>query len=87
MGMSYSNVNMNKSVIDPSHEKEVNKPLQDVKQFVEESKKPGSLVQNICTTFPEARQEIEKQLETFHDDYKKLQEGKLSYSEMRAMYG
>ena len=58
-----------------------------VKAFVEDSKRPGSLVQNICTLMPEVKKDLEKQLETFADDFTRLSEGKLSYAEMRRRYG
>ena len=61
--------------------------MKSIHEFVENQKKPGSLVETVKTLFPDMMDSLEKQLETFEQDMAKLEEGKMSYSEMRSLYG
>lgn len=61
--------------------------MKSINEFVEESKKPNSIVNVAKNIFPESAKEIDKQLETFPSYMKKLEDGKMSYSEMRMLYG
>lgn len=56
----------------------------NVQTFVEKSE---IVKQALGTLNPADKASLEKQLITFADDIDKMRKGKLSYADMRAMYG
>lgn len=61
----------------------------DVEEFCHQAKTdPNHIVNRVKQHLkPEQVQDLEQQLETFPAAVKAMEEGKLSYSEMRARYG
>lgn len=57
------------------------------KDFVERSKDPGSLVSAVKRMMPEAAATLDKQLETFYEDVKLVEQGKKPYSYLRGLHG
>jgi hypothetical protein len=56
-------------------------------EFVASKDDPNSLLSTARNISPNNASEIDKQLQTFTSDMQKLEQGKMSYSEMRALYG
>lgn len=61
--------------------------LASVREFVEDSKKPDSLVSKIKEIHPTVAKELDSQLSTIPDAIKDMMNMKMSYAEMRAKYG
>lgn len=61
--------------------------LTSMKEFVEKSKEPNSLVSIIKERQPEVAKELDEQLATFPKAIQDMINGKMSYAEMRAKYG
>lgn len=60
---------------------------EDIHKFVKQSKEKDSLVSFIKKHLPSHASALDKQLETMEQDIAKMTEGKMSYSQMRKLYG
>lgn len=63
--------------------------VQDVRHMIRDLKDPNSAISTLISQYqtPDQKASIDKQLETFEADIEKMTEGKMSYAEMRRLYG
>jgi len=62
--------------------------IKDIQTFVENFDKPGSVYhQYKCLLSEDQKKDVERQVQSMPADIEKMCNGKLSYSQMRMMYG
>lgn len=71
----------------PQQQQDQSEFMKSIKNFIATKDDPNSLLSNARNLSKENANEIDKQLETFETDMKKVEQGKMSYAEMRALYG
>ena len=64
-----------------------NSVVDSITRFVQTKDTQGSILSNARNASEENKKAIDKQLETFEQDIKSMQSGKMSYAEMRSRYG
>ena len=61
--------------------------MKSVDSFMKSKDEPNSILNIARESSPVVKEALDKQFATFKDDMKKLEQGKMSYSEMRKLYG
>lgn len=61
--------------------------VSSIQKFVASKDDPNSVLFKCMNVSPDHKEPLVAQMETFEADIKKLTEGKMSYAEMRSLYG
>ena len=58
-----------------------------IRNFVASKDNPQSVLAKVMKSSPENAEKLAGQMKTFESDMEKLEKGKMSYAEMRSLYG
>ncbi len=61
--------------------------MKDIHAFVASKNDPNSVLGIAYRSSPQTAEALDKQLETFAHDMQRLENGEISYADMRGMYG
>lgn len=75
------------NIFNMSDKSPISKLMQSINKFVCSKDDSNSILHQARMTSPEVANVLDKQMKTFEADIQKLENGTLSYAQMRAMYG